>query len=92
MAEIEILLNVDVLNQMVKGVVDSAIRLPSDMYGNPRWYIPCFVFNDRNGDMFRPAHANAYRGKKYGRGWAFQTYNLKRSVEIEYGLKEPIPD
>ena len=89
-------MNTEILKQMVKGVVDSAIRLDSDMYGNPRYGIPVFMFNDRNNKWFRPVHANKYRGKRYGALWVFQSYNLKRSVEIafeiEYGLKEPIPD
>lgn len=66
---------------MVKGIVDSAIRLDNDVNGNPRYYIPVFMFIGKNGKWFRPAYANKYRGKRYGAGWAFQSYNLELSIE-----------
>lgn len=78
-------------HEMVDGIVKSAIRLDSDVNGNPRYYIPIFMFGDDAGKWFRPAYANKYRGKRYGAGWAFQSYNLKRSVEIaieeQFGIK-----
>jgi len=77
--------------EMVKGIVDSAIRLDSDVNGNPRYYIPVFMFTGKDGKWYRPAYCNKYRGKRYGAGWAFQSYNLKRSIEqaieIEFGVQ-----
>lgn len=72
----------DTRKELVKGIVDSAIRIDSDVNGNPRYYIPVFMFSGADNKFFRPAYANKYRGKKYGAGWVFQSYNLTRSVEI----------
>lgn len=67
--------------QMVKDIEDSAIRLDNDVYGNPAWYVPIFMFSDEQGNWFRPFNVRAYRGKKYGAGWRIETYNLRRSIE-----------
>lgn len=76
---------------LVKEIVDSAIRLKSDINGNPRYYISAMDFSTKNGVRFRPAHANKYRGRQFAAGWTFQSYNLKRSVEIaienQYGVQ-----
>ena len=82
-------MNSEELKEYAKEIADSAIRLDSDVYGNPRYYIPIFMFKGKDGKWFRPFNANKYRGKKYGPGWAFQSYNIRRCVEIafenEYG-------
>lgn len=77
-------MNSEEIKSRAKDVVESAIRLDSDVNGNPRYYIPIFMFTGKDGKWFRPAHANKYRGKRYGAGWAFQSYNLRRSVEIAF--------
>lgn len=71
----------EIHRQMVKGIEDSAIRIDNDVYGNPAWYVPIFMFNDEQGKWYRPFNANKYRGKRYGSGWRFQSYNLRRSIE-----------
>ena len=69
----------------VQTIVDSAIRLKHDVNGNPRYYIPAFLFVGDDGKMFRPFNAVKYRGKQYAEGLVFQSYNLKRSIEIAIG-------
>lgn len=70
----------------------NAIRLPSDINGNPRYYLSKVSFCD-NGEMYRPFNANMYRGKKFGPGWVFQTYNLANTLKKAYEthLKEKEP-
>lgn len=64
-----------------KEIAESAIRLDNDVNGNPRYYIPVFMFWDALGKGVRPLGAVMYRGKKYGAGWVFQSYNLQRDIE-----------
>jgi hypothetical protein len=54
------------------------IRLPCDVNGNPRYYLPAFLVHE---DAARAREAVKYRGKNYGEGWVFQTYNLKGDIE-----------
>ena len=49
-------------------------RLPSDMNGNPRYYLPLYLAPH---DIARAEGGTVYRGKQYGAGWVFQTYALK---------------
>ena len=66
-------------------LVKRAIRLPVDVNGNPRYYIPMFLFTNKEGRFFRPDFCDKYRGKKFGPGWVFQSYcledDLKYSIE-----------
>lgn len=71
----------EIHRQMVKGIEESAIQLDNDIYGNPAWYVPIFMFNDEKGEWYRPFNAKKYRGKRYGCGWRIETYNLRRSIE-----------
>ena len=71
----------EIHRQMVKGIEESAIQLDNDIYGNPAWYVPIFMFNDGKGEWYRPFNAKKYRGKRYGCGWRIETYNLRRSIE-----------
>lgn len=77
-------MNSEELKARAKEVADSAIRIDSDVYGNPRYYIPVFMFTGKDGKWFRPFNANKYRGKRYGAGWAFQSYNIRRCIEIAF--------
>ena len=76
---------------MVAQLVESAISLDNDVNGNPRYYWSCMSFCDEKGDMYRPKYVSVYRGKKYGRGWVIQSYNLKEDaksiVSAQYGVK-----
>ena len=53
---------------------DNFIRIDSDINGNPRYYLPIFLAPE---SIARKLGAVKYRGKKYGAGWVFQTYNLQ---------------
>lgn len=79
---------------------DAAIRLDNDVNGNPRYYIPISNFlmpeSSRDPetmlrDRFRPFNASMYRGKKYGAGWVFQSYNLMRHISIAFAEAYNIP-
>ena len=58
-------------------IAEEATRLDNDVNGNPRYYLPVFMFVNGAGEMFRPNGAVKYRGKRYGAGWVFQSYNLE---------------
>jgi hypothetical protein len=53
-------------------------RISSDINGNPRYYLPAFMAEETAA---RKLGAVKYRGKQYGSGWVFQTYNLRDDVE-----------
>jgi hypothetical protein len=53
---------------------DDFTRLDNDINGNPRYYLPKFMAKESD---VRKLGAVQYRGKKYGAGWVFQTYNLQ---------------
>lgn len=57
-------------------LAEAAERMDNDINGNPRYYIPVYLFTDADGVRYRPAGAVKYRGKRYGAGWVFQSYNL----------------
>jgi hypothetical protein len=63
-----------------KEIAESAIRMDNDVNGNPRYYIPVFMFSDASGNFYRPKHVTKYRGKKYGAGWVFQSYSLENDI------------
>jgi hypothetical protein len=53
---------------------DDFHRLDNDINGNPRYYLPVYLAAEVT---VRKLGAVKYRGKKYGAGWVFQTYNLQ---------------
>ena len=63
-----------------KEILRYAIRLYNDVNGNPRYYIPTFCFFDKSGKMYRPKYCQKYRGKQFGAGWVFQSYNLEEDL------------
>jgi hypothetical protein len=63
-----------------KEIAESAIRLDNDVNGNPRYYIPLFMFSDASGNFYRPKYCRKYTGKKYGAGWIFQSYSLESDI------------
>jgi len=63
-----------------KDIAESAIKLDNDVNGNPRYYIPVFMFSDASGNFYRPKYVTKYRGKKYGAGWIFQSYSLESDI------------
>jgi hypothetical protein len=50
------------LPQAARDLYDSFIRLDSDSYGNPRYYIPGFLLT---GEQVKRGQLVKYRGKKY---------------------------
>jgi hypothetical protein len=53
---------------------DDFHRLDNDTNGNPRYYLPAYLAPEATA---RKLGAVRYRGKRYGAGWVFQTYNLQ---------------
>lgn len=60
------------------------VRLPHDIYGNPRYYVGYPAFISKNGttpgDLAKRLGAVKYRGSKYGQGYVFTTYNLDEDL------------
>lgn len=73
------------MKQLIADIVSSSIALPHDVNGNPRRYVPVYMFADKDGKFFRPKYATKYRGKKFGPGWVFSSYNLPE--ELVYSLE-----
>jgi len=53
-------------------------RLSNDVNGNPRYYLPAFMANEK---VARKTGGVKYRGKRYGSGWVFQSYALPGEVD-----------
>ena len=70
----------------IKDLLDSAIRLKDDVDGNPRYYIPVYMFTDTEGNMIRPKYCTKYKGKRWGAGWVFRSYNL--AYDLKHSWKE----
>ena len=66
-------------------IAQHATRIDNDYNGNPRYYISACAFMD-SGEFYRPKHISKYRGKRYGAGWVFQSYDLQGDILQE--LKE----
>lgn len=60
------------------------IRLPHDIYGNPRYYISRRAFTDNKGTnpdiSAKRLGAVKYRGSKYGAGYVLTSYNLDEDL------------
>tara|TARA_A100001391_G_C5034396_1_gene269223 strand:+ start:98 stop:340 length:243 start_codon:yes stop_codon:yes gene_type:complete len=74
-----------VIRKKAEQIYQSAIRLDNDLNGNPRYYVAAYHFMN-NGKFYNPKHATKYKGKKFGFGWVFQSYNLRMDLLEE--LKE----
>jgi len=57
-----------------------ATRLNNDVNGNPRYYVPAYIFRNAQGDFVRPEHCRKYTGKRYGAGWVFSSYSLENDL------------
>ena len=53
-------------------------RIESDVNGNPRYYLPVFMAEEK---AVRKIGGVKYRGKRYGAGWVFQSYALQSEVD-----------
>jgi hypothetical protein len=56
---------------------DDFTRINSDVNGNPRYYVPGYLVDEPTA---RRLGAVKYRGKQYGDGWVFQSYNIHSDV------------
>jgi hypothetical protein len=65
-----------------KELEKTAIRIDNDVNGNPRYYLPKFVWPSMTDKIRRAAGLNMYRGKKYGAGYVMQSYSLEHDIEI----------
>ena len=66
-------------------IKESAIRLDSDINGNPRYYFPRYVWPKMDDKTRKSTGFFAlYRGKRYGAGYVMTSYNLLS--DIEYAL------
>lgn len=64
------------------------LRIENDMNGNPRYYIGWLemasllnVDANKLESLERDLRLTNYKGKKYGKGYILQSYNLKASVQ-----------
>lgn len=56
-------------------------RIDNDINGNPRYYVPVYLFPDTMTEKQRKsAGLVKYRGKAYGAGYVVQSYNLDSTV------------
>lgn len=53
-------------------------RIDSDVNGNPRYYLPAFMADEKS---VRKIGGVKYRGKRCGAGWVFQSYSLQGDVD-----------
>jgi hypothetical protein len=53
-------------------------RILNDVNGNPRYYLPVYMAGEKS---VRKIGGVKYRGKKYGPGWVFQSYDLQGDVD-----------
>ena len=54
------------------------VRIKSDVNGNPRYYLPVFMAEEK---AVRKIGGVKYRGKRYEAGWVFQSYALQSEVD-----------
>lgn len=69
------------VNKLVTDLSDSAIRMDNDAYGNPRYYIPFYMFPEMADKVRSKAGLHLYRGKRYGKGYVIQAYSLKHELQ-----------
>lgn len=78
--------------ETLKLTPDSLTRINNDYYGNPRYYVSVVSFfslkrqdesiNDfaeRLDSLRKNSILKKYRGKKFGKGYVFQSYNVNES-------------
>lgn len=65
-------------NEKTQVTKEDFTRIASDYCGNPRYYLPIYLAPE---SIVRKLGAVKYRGKQYGAGWVFQTYNLQSECD-----------
>lgn len=57
-------------------------RVDNDVNGNPRYYVPVYLFPDTMTEKQRKsAGLVKYRGTRYGTGYVVQSYNLESTCD-----------
>ena len=56
------------------------IRLPLDVYGNPRYYLPKYSLPEMEDKTRSKLGLTKYRGRQYGAGYVIQSYNIKADL------------
>ncbi len=65
---------------LAEAIEIEAVKIDNDVNGNPRYYFAGYMFRDGRGRRVRPAFADKYRGKKFGAGWVFTSFNLNSTL------------
>lgn len=68
------------INKLVADLTDCATRMNNDVYGNPRYFMPAYMFPAMPDKIRARAGLQLYRGKQYGKGYVIQTYSLKHNL------------
>lgn len=68
------------VNKLVTDLTDCATRMNNDVYGNPRYYMPAYMFPAMPDKIRSRAGLQLYRGKQYGRGYVLQAYSLPHEL------------
>jgi hypothetical protein len=69
------------MENLASHIVRSALRLPSDVNGNPRYYVAQYFLPDLTAKVRLAQSVTRYRGKAYGPGYVFQSYALHSDVQ-----------
>ena len=68
------------INKLATDLADCATRMNNDIYGNPRYYMPAYMFPAMPDKIRARAGLQLYRGKQYGRGYVLQSYSLPHEL------------
>ena len=59
----------------------SFTSLDNDINGNPRFYLPIYLLKHLTHKEINKIGGVKYRGKKYGPGYVFNSYNLGDTIK-----------
>lgn len=57
-------------------------RIDNDINGNPRYYLPIYLLKELTHKQINQCGGVKYRGKKYGAGYVFTTYNIHDEIQM----------
>ena len=60
-----------------QSLVPRALRLPLDVNGNPRYYLPLYLLPKMDNKTRSKLGLVKYRGSQYGAGYVIQSYSLQ---------------
>ena len=63
-----------------QSLVPRALRLPLDVNGNPRYYLPLYLLPKMADKQRLRLGLTKYKGRQYGAGYVIQSYNLKQDL------------